>query len=94
MNRETALIGLRKFKPYPNDKDSAVEWLREIPAHWDLMPLGRIGGFSASGIDKKTAEGEEIVLMVNYLDVCSEEIEADIKKLEGEIMKMLREVTK
>jgi len=26
---------LRRFKPYPEYKDSGVEWLREIPAHWE-----------------------------------------------------------
>ena len=25
----------RRFKPYPAYKDSGVEWLGEIPAHWD-----------------------------------------------------------
>jgi hypothetical protein len=30
-NRRT---DLRRFKPYPAYKDSGVEWLGEIPAHW------------------------------------------------------------
>lgn len=25
-----------RFKPYPAYKDSGVEWLGEIPAHWDV----------------------------------------------------------
>ncbi len=28
--------GVRKFKPYPAYKDSGVEWLAEIPAHWEV----------------------------------------------------------
>src|SRR6266446_5212303 len=32
---------LRRFKPYPAYKDSGVEWLGEIPAHWDVKPLKR-----------------------------------------------------
>ena len=32
-----ALTG--KWQPYPAYKDSGVEWLGEIPAHWDLAPL-------------------------------------------------------
>jgi len=24
----------KRFKPYPEYKDSGVEWLGEIPAHW------------------------------------------------------------
>lgn len=25
-----------RFKPYPSYKDSGVEWLGEIPAHWEV----------------------------------------------------------
>ena len=28
-----------RFKPYPEYKDSGVEWLGEIPAHWQVAPL-------------------------------------------------------
>jgi hypothetical protein len=27
------------FKPYPAHKDSGVEWLGEIPAHWEVKRL-------------------------------------------------------
>jgi type I restriction enzyme, S subunit len=30
---------LRRFRPYPEYKDSGVEWLGEIPAHWRVKPL-------------------------------------------------------
>ena len=26
------------WKPYPAYKDSGVEWLGEVPEHWDLCP--------------------------------------------------------
>jgi type I restriction enzyme, S subunit len=29
----------RRFKPYPAYKDSCVEWLGEIPAHWEVKRL-------------------------------------------------------
>ena len=29
---------LAGLKPYPQMKDSRVEWLGEMPAHWDLLP--------------------------------------------------------
>lgn len=32
----------RRFKPYPAYKDSGVEWLGEIPAHWDALKLKRV----------------------------------------------------
>jgi type I restriction enzyme S subunit len=30
---------LRRFKPYPAYKDSGIEWLGEIPAHWEVAPV-------------------------------------------------------
>jgi type I restriction enzyme S subunit len=30
---------VRHFKPYPEYKDSGVQWLGEIPAHWDIKRL-------------------------------------------------------
>jgi len=32
----------RRFRPYPEYKDSGVEWLGEIPGHWGMTPLKRI----------------------------------------------------
>lgn len=37
----------RRFKPYPLYKDSGVEWLGEIPGHWELSTLKRIGNLQA-----------------------------------------------
>jgi len=28
------------FAPYPEYKDSGVEWLGEVPGHWDISRLG------------------------------------------------------
>src|SRR5690625_1211756 len=30
---------MSEFKPYPEYKDSGVEWLGEVPAHWDVAPI-------------------------------------------------------
>jgi type I restriction enzyme S subunit len=30
---------LRRYRPYPAYKDSGVEWLGEIPEHWEVKPL-------------------------------------------------------
>lgn len=29
---------IHDLKPYPEYKDSAVPWLREVPEHWDVLP--------------------------------------------------------
>ena len=34
------------MRGYPEYKDSGVEWLGEIPSHWQQVTLGRCGGFS------------------------------------------------
>jgi len=30
------------YQPYPEYKDSGIEWLGQIPAHWEVKPLKRI----------------------------------------------------
>ena len=30
------------LRPYPTMKDSGVEWLGEVPEHWEVMPLRRV----------------------------------------------------
>lgn len=57
------------MKTYTKYKDSGIEWLGKIPAHWDCSKLRFIGNFTASGIDKKIVEGEPLVQIVNYTDV-------------------------
>jgi type I restriction enzyme, S subunit len=36
---DVAESGLRRFRSYPAYKDSGVEWLGEMPAHWWVKPL-------------------------------------------------------
>ena len=58
-----------RFRPYPAYKDSGVEWLREIPAHWGLSRLKTIAAVQLSNVDKKSLEGQEPVRLCNYTDV-------------------------
>jgi type I restriction enzyme S subunit len=46
-NEARAAAGLR-FKPYPAYKDSGVEWLGEIPAHWEVRRLKTIASVATS----------------------------------------------
>ena len=32
---------MRRYKPYPAYKDSGVEWLGQVPEHWEVVPLKR-----------------------------------------------------
>ena len=45
----TNATGLRRLQPYPAYKDSGVEWLGEIPAHWDVVRMWRISRAMSGG---------------------------------------------
>ena len=60
-------------------KDSGVEWLGEIPAHWEVKRLKTIASVQLGNVDKKSVEGQEPVLLCNYVDVYyNEYITADL----------------
>ena len=44
-------------------------WIHVAPREWKRIRLGQLGRFDASGIDKKSVDGEVPVAMVNYTDV-------------------------
>ena len=50
-------------------KDSGVEWLGEIPAHWEIRRLKSFATVQLSNVDKKSKEGEEEIRLCNYVDV-------------------------
>lgn len=57
------------MKRYEKYRDSGIEWIGEIPSHWETYRLGVIGNFSSSGIDKKIIDNEPEVKIINYTDV-------------------------
>jgi type I restriction enzyme, S subunit len=62
------------FPRYPRYKDSGVEWLGEVPEHWEIRRLKQIAEVLPSNVDKKTHDGEAPVLLCNYTDVYYNEI--------------------
>ena len=55
------------FPRYPAYKPSGVEWLGEVPDHWEVMPLRRLirevsSGTSVNAIDEPAAPGQAGVL--------------------------------
>jgi type I restriction enzyme S subunit len=62
---------MSKLEKYSSYKDSGVEWLGEIPEHWEVQRLGTLGVFSASGIDKYINKNEPIVKIINFTDIYS-----------------------
>jgi type I restriction enzyme S subunit len=57
------------MKRYNSYKDSGIEWIGEIPEHWEVKPLKYNFDIIPSNIDKKSIEGETEVLLCNYVDV-------------------------
>ena len=55
--------------PYPEYKDSGIEWLGRIPAHWEVQRLRNVVDMRVSNVDKNTNEGELPVRLCNYVDV-------------------------
>ena len=62
---------IAELKPYPEMKDLGVPWLGEVPTHWKIMPLKRIGRFSGGTGFPITLQGNlnEEILFVKVSDM-------------------------
>lgn len=78
MNREATisveevieqLVPQRRFQPYPDYRDSGVEWLKEAPTHWTVRKLKYVASLRSSNVDKKSHDDEPPVRLCNYTDV-------------------------
>ncbi len=58
-----------EFSSYAAMKGSSVEWLGDVPAHWEVRQLGRIGSFSKGSGGTKEDETAEGVPCVRYGDL-------------------------
>jgi len=50
-------------------KPTGLDWLPEVPEHWEVKPLKQVGAVRLSGVDKHSIDGEQPVLLCNYTDV-------------------------
>ncbi len=50
-------------------KPSGVEWLGDVPAHWEVRRLQTVAEMRVSNVDKHTKEDEFPVRLCNYVDV-------------------------
>ena len=57
------------LKPYSSYKGSGVEWLGEVPAHWEVRRLRNVAELRVSNVDKHVRENEHSVQLCNYVDV-------------------------
>ena len=57
------------LKPYPAYKPSGLEWLGEVPAHWEVRRLRNAADMRVSNVDKHAKDQELPVRLCNYVDV-------------------------
>ncbi len=55
--------------PYPAYKPSGVDWLGNVPAHWEVRRLKHVADLRPSNVDKKSVEEQVAVRLCNYTDV-------------------------
>jgi len=59
-----------KYKPYPVYKDSGVEWLGEVPAHWEIFRVGDIANIiNGYPFDARLFEKDGIYPLVRIRDL-------------------------
>jgi len=58
-----------KLPAYPRTKPSGVEWLGDVPEHWEVKRLKTSAICWVSNVDKVPAEDELPVRLCNYTDV-------------------------
>ena len=63
----------RGLDPNVRLKDSGVEWLGDVPEHWQTRRLRTVADMRVSNVDKHTNEDESPVRLCNYVDVYKNE---------------------
>ena len=73
-------VSARRLPRYPAYRYSGVEWLGELPAHWDVQRLKEFATVRLSNVDKKTIENQDSIQLCNCVDVYyNEKITAKIQ---------------
>lgn len=60
---------MNDLRPYARMKDSSVQWLGEVPAHWEVRQLGQFGRFFKGNGGTKADETDEGTPCVRYGDL-------------------------
>lgn len=61
------------LNPNVSMKDSDIEWIGEIPEHWDVEKIKNTSQVIPSNVDKKSKDNEPLVSLCNYTDVYNNE---------------------
>ena len=69
----------RRFRPYPEYRNSGVKWLGEIPAHWDVERLKYLATLNDEALPESTDPNFEMT----YVDIGSVDAIAGITETEA-----------
>ena len=58
-----------RLPAYLSYRPSGVEWLGDVPTHWEVRRLRTVAEMRVSNVDKHTREDEFPVRLCNYVDV-------------------------
>ncbi len=75
--KRTAMINQAVTKgldPTVPMKDSGIEWLGEVPAHWEVKPLSRISSYISYGFTNPMPSTDEGIFMLTAKDINNGEI--------------------
>lgn len=67
------------WQPYPDYKDSGIEWLGEIPNHWKLMMLKHAARLNPESLPETTKPDYEIL----YIDIGNVDTEGNILDIQS-----------
>jgi len=65
----TGRIDVRTGQPYPDYKPSGIEWLGDVPEHWEVFRLGQIGRFFKGNGGTKADESKDGIPCIRYGDI-------------------------
>ena len=76
----TGQIDVRTGQPYPAYKPSGVEWLGEVPEHWDLRPAK----WYFREVDERSETGSEELLSVSHITGVTPRSEKNVTMFKAE----------
>ena len=69
---------------YEKYKSSGIDWIGDIPEHWEVKRLKDVADVKFSSIDKHSYDDEASVKLCNYIDVYKNEfINSSISFMDG-----------
>ena len=83
-----------RAKPYSKYKRSGVEWLGDLPAHWEAKRLKTSATYRVSNVDKVPSEEEmpvrlsEQAAIAEYLGLQATKIDGMVAKVETAIERL------